>query len=249
MMRLFLLVGLFAVLAACGPFAPAPTSIGAGATPVGTLTLATPTALPGTNATPSAAARVAQILKDLDAVWAKEDWGKAASMLSEAKTLDPTNATVNAKCYAAYYNFGRDLRKAGNVPDAIGMMQKALEFRPDGGEAKQALAEMQAAGQSGGASTPQPSGSVSFIAVTGALPGAVARVSVQAPPRSQCYISFITPANAYDQSKGLESKVADAEGRVAWAWTVNARMARGNGKITVLCGTERISTTIIIPQN
>jgi hypothetical protein len=77
--------------------------------------------------------------------------------------------------------------------------------------------------------------SVSFASVNGARPGQTASIGVQTNPGASCSIIFVPPHGTTSTADGLAAKVADATGKVAWSWVVDARSPVGPGSVTVTC--------------
>ncbi|MBI5877184.1 MAG: serine/threonine protein kinase [Chloroflexi bacterium] len=82
--------------------------------------------------------RVAELMAKVDLVWGK-DWAQTVDLLKQARTVDPTDATINDQLYAAMYNYGQFYLNAGKVAEAITWFEFAASFKPDGTEARQAL--------------------------------------------------------------------------------------------------------------
>ncbi len=83
---------------------------------------------------------------DLDAPWAANDWPKALSILQR---LQETNQTcrpesLDAKAYAAHFNYATALEAAGQHTEAIEQYRAALAINPRGREALTALAHLKA---------------------------------------------------------------------------------------------------------
>jgi hypothetical protein len=91
-----------------------------------------------------------------------------------------------------------------------------------------------------------PSGTLSILSVSGAVPGQAASVSVQATPNTSCTLAFIAPPGSAKVGSALEPRTADATGHVSWTWNVDAGTASGMGAVTVKCGDALASTSIRI---
>jgi hypothetical protein len=98
----------------------------------------TPTAVPRTP-TPAKTESAATLLQQVDEPWGKGDWLRVIVLLTQARTLEPTNQIVADKLYVAYYNYGQTLFEQGKKTEAAQQFQNALVIKADGAEAKQAL--------------------------------------------------------------------------------------------------------------
>jgi formylglycine-generating enzyme required for sulfatase activity len=97
----------------------------------------TPTSAP---ATPPAELTVAeQLAESLHEPWAAEDWEQVIELLGLILAINPDDAAMTEKLYAAHINYGRQLVAEGNLEQAKIEFNRALEVKPDGGEA---LAEL-----------------------------------------------------------------------------------------------------------
>jgi hypothetical protein len=92
--------------------------------------------------TPSNKEKAAEILRQLDDVWTREDWRRAIPMLVEAYNQDPSNTLIADKAYSAYFNLGTQMRAQGDRRNAVMLMESALLYKPGGGEATFALSEL-----------------------------------------------------------------------------------------------------------
>lgn len=93
--------------------------------------------------------------------------------------------------------------------------------------------------------TPEPRAvGLTFVAVSDAVPGGMASVTVQTTPGASCSIRYATPLGTVSTTEGLTAKVADAAGRVTWSWAIGARASVGFGTVTVTCGAFSASSPI-----
>jgi hypothetical protein len=76
---------------------------------------------------------------------------------------------------------------------------------------------------------------VEIISVTGGPPGAAASVIVHTSPSATCTIYYVTPSGGVSRALGLETQVADADGRVGWTWRIGPSTRPGSGQVTVSC--------------
>jgi len=78
---------------------------------------------------------VEQLEQSLHESWAAEDWGKVIGLIEQILAVNPGNADMTEKLYAAHVNYGRQLVEEGNLEQAKAEFTRALEVKPDGGEA------------------------------------------------------------------------------------------------------------------
>ena len=99
----------------------------------------TPTTAP---ATPASELTVEeQLAESLHEPWAAEDWEQVIDLLKLILAINPDNDAMIEKLYAAYVNYGQQLVAEGNLEQARIQFNRALEVKPDGGEA---IAELSA---------------------------------------------------------------------------------------------------------
>jgi formylglycine-generating enzyme required for sulfatase activity len=84
---------------------------------------------------------VEQLEQSLHESWAAEDWGKVIGLIEQILAVNPGNADMTEKLYAAHVNYGRQLVEERNLERAKAEFTRALEVKPDGGEA---VAELRA---------------------------------------------------------------------------------------------------------
>ena len=89
-----------------------------------------------------------------------------------------------------------------------------------------------------------PAVGLTFVAVSAAVPGGMASVTVQTTPGASCSIRYATPLGTVSGAEGLTAKLADAAGRVTWSWAIAAGSSVGFGTVTVTCGAFSASSPI-----
>ncbi len=103
-------------------------------TPAATAT-ATARPAPSPSPVPSATAnydeRAAAILKELDAVWARQEWERAAQLAAQARAFRPADPVLKQKEVAAYFNYAVDRLDSGDTPRALWAFDQALEVQPN----------------------------------------------------------------------------------------------------------------------
>jgi len=109
-----------------------------------------PVATP-TPATPTPTLTVEeQLAQRLHEPWAAKDWQEVISLIEQILAINPGYDDMVEKLYAAHVNYGQQLVAEGRLEEAKEEFIRALDVKPDGGEA---IAELQAlAGE-----TPAPS--------------------------------------------------------------------------------------------
>jgi len=96
---------------------------------------ATPTSGPPT-ATPVPTLTVEeQLAQSLHAPWAAEDWEEVIGLVARILAINPHYDDMVQKLYAAHVNYGRQFASEGNPEGAKWEFIRALEVKPDGGEA------------------------------------------------------------------------------------------------------------------
>lgn len=93
-----------------------------------------PTATPSN--TPTATVTMtptASLAEQIEAAWGASDWPQVILLLKRGSPVD------NDKLYAAYYNYCQQLLASGNRGAAAVQCQNALDAKPDGAEARQAI--------------------------------------------------------------------------------------------------------------
>ena len=91
--------------------------------------------------TPSQTLTVEQLEQRLHESWAEEDWATVIGVIEQILAVNPDNADMIEKLYAAHVNYGRQLVGEGNLEEAKAEFTRALDAKPDGGEA---VAELEA---------------------------------------------------------------------------------------------------------
>ena len=106
-------------------------------------TLAPATGVSATSA-PTTANPENQLVLQLDAAWATQNWPVVINTLEQIQSLDPNYPNLVVKLYAAHVNFGYQLLNAGRPGDARAEFTRALQINPSGGEATAALNQLTA---------------------------------------------------------------------------------------------------------
>ena len=101
------------------------------------------TSVPATN-TPAATSPENQMVQQLDAAWATQNWPVVINTLEQIETIDANYPNLIVKLYAAHVNFGYQLLNAGRPDDARAEFTRALQINPSGGEATAALNQLTA---------------------------------------------------------------------------------------------------------
>jgi LysM repeat protein len=99
------------------------------------------TGVPATN-TPTVTNPENQLVQQLDAAWATQNWPVVINTLEQIQTIDPNYPNLVVKLYAAHVNFGYQLLNAGRLDDARAEFTRALQINPSGGEATAALNQL-----------------------------------------------------------------------------------------------------------
>lgn len=130
---------------------PAATPLGTptpAVTPLGT-PVPTPVATPIVTPSPMLTMEE-QLAQSLHEPWAAKDWEEVIRIVEQILAINPDYDDMNQKLYAAHVNYGRQLAAESKLEEAKEEFTRALEIKPDGGEA---IAELKAlAGE-----TPAPS--------------------------------------------------------------------------------------------
>src|ERR1700694_4005767 len=92
----------------------------------------TPPAPPTQTPTPSNTERAQALISQIDDPWARGDWPSVIDLLTQARTLDPSNTSAADKLYVAYFNYGQSLLAQGKKDEAGQQFQNALAVKPDG---------------------------------------------------------------------------------------------------------------------
>ncbi len=93
----------------------------------------TPTTAPSTPA--PALTAVDQLAQSLHEPWAAKDWGRVISLIEQILALSPNYDDLTEKLYAAHVNYGQQLVAEGKLEEAKLEFTRALQVKPDGGEA------------------------------------------------------------------------------------------------------------------
>ncbi|MCB8942973.1 MAG: type 4a pilus biogenesis protein PilO [Ardenticatenaceae bacterium] len=89
--------------------------------------------------TPTPAPNTAALSTQLDTPWAAEDWPTVIDLLQQIMVIEPDNADMKTKLYAAYVNYGYQLAEAGEAEAARAAFAQAVVLQPDGAEALNGL--------------------------------------------------------------------------------------------------------------
>ncbi len=82
-----------------------------------------------------------QLAQSLHAPWAAEDWEEVIRLIEQILAINPDYNDMTEKLYVAHVNYGRKLAAEGRLEEAKEEFTRALDVKPDGGEA---IAELQA---------------------------------------------------------------------------------------------------------
>jgi hypothetical protein len=78
-----------------------------------------------------------------------------------------------------------------------------------------------------------------FINVTSitspAKQNSTAQLSISTLPAAQCLIKVVLPSGNQSTAKGLEEKIADFSGNIAWSWKINWNTMPGIANISITC--------------
>jgi len=113
-----------------------PTSV---AIPLGT-PVPTPVATPIVTPSPMLTVEE-QLAQSLHEPWAAKDWEEVIRIVEQILAINPDYDDMNQKLYAAHVNYGQQLAAEGRLEEAKAELIRALEIKPDGGEA---IAELKA---------------------------------------------------------------------------------------------------------
>jgi LysM repeat protein len=92
-----------------------------------------PTTAPPTPA--PALTAVDQLAQSLHEPWAAKDWVRVISVIEQILALNPSYDDMTEKLYAAHVNYGQQLVAEGKLEEAKLEFTRALQVKPDGGEA------------------------------------------------------------------------------------------------------------------
>lgn len=91
---------------------------------------------PSPEVTPSATPEnLTQLVKDLEATWASNDWEQAIIIIYQIAAIDPDYDDLEEKLYRAYVNYGYSLLEQGDTGGATTQFNLALGINPNGEEA------------------------------------------------------------------------------------------------------------------
>jgi len=100
-----------------------------------------------------------QLAQSLHVPWAAQDWEEVIRLVEQILAINRDYDDMVQKLYAAHVNYGRQLASEGNLEEAKLEFIRALDVKPDGGEAVVELRKL--AGE-----TPGPLIIPSFVKVT-----------------------------------------------------------------------------------
>jgi tetratricopeptide (TPR) repeat protein len=92
-----------------------------------------------------------QLKQSLDQAWAAEDWEESIRLIEEILAINPDDAEMTDKLYAAHVNYGYKLTARGQLDEAKEEFSSALAIKPDGAEAIAGLQQL-----ASGTPTPTP---------------------------------------------------------------------------------------------
>jgi len=98
----------------------------------------TPTTAPPTTAPPTPAPALTaeeQLAQSLHEPWAAKDWARVISLIEQILAINPNYDDMTEKLYAAHVNYGQQLAAKGKLEEAKLEFTRALQVKPDGGEA------------------------------------------------------------------------------------------------------------------
>jgi len=145
--------------------------------------------------TPPQALTGEQLEQRLHESWAEEDWATVIGVLEQILAANPGNADMIEKLYAAHVNYGRQLVGEGNLEEAKAEFTRALDAKPDGGEA---VAELNALADD----TPAPPAAV--LAPTATPQPPTATPIPPAPPPAADAAMIAIPAGEFTMGSDHE---------------------------------------------
>ena len=93
-------------------------------------------------ATTTPAPLPAELLRSFDALWQAQNWPEAIRVVEAALSIYPNHPDLRLRLYAAHVNYGYWLQSRQRVEDAIHEFSVALQVKPDGVEALNALTQL-----------------------------------------------------------------------------------------------------------
>jgi hypothetical protein len=88
--------------------------------------------------------------------------------------------------------------------------------------------------------------SIIIVEVVGAPAGGEASLTVAVAPGTTCAIAYNTPSGTSSEAAGLSDATAGADGQITWRWSIGPATNPGEGRVTVTCGAEQVTTPITI---
>lgn len=83
-----------------------------------------------------------QLAQRLDEAWAAENWEEVISLIEQILAINPNYNDMTEKLYAAHVNYGHKLVAEGKLEEAKEEFIRALDIKPDGGEAIAGLRDL-----------------------------------------------------------------------------------------------------------
>ena len=114
---------------------PKPTPTPVPPTPTPKAVPATPTPVPPSPTLAPTLTLEEQLAQSLHEPWAAKDWEKVIGIIEQILVISPGYDDMVQKLYAAHVNYGRDLAAEGRWEEAKREFTRALDVKPDGGEA------------------------------------------------------------------------------------------------------------------
>jgi len=103
---------------------------------------ATPTPVPPSPTLAPTLTAEKQLAESLHEPWAAEEWETVIGLINHILAINPSYDDMTEKLYAAHVNYGRDLAAEGRLEEAKMEFTRALNVKPDRGEAVAELAAL-----------------------------------------------------------------------------------------------------------
>ncbi len=97
-----------------------------------------------------------QLAQSLHQPWAEKDWETVIGLVQQILAINPDYDDMTEKLYAAHVNYGRQLAAEGKLEEAKVEFTRALDVKPDGGEAMAELEALAAGETPAPPTTPTP---------------------------------------------------------------------------------------------